>query len=277
MSIICYLSHLLVPHTASAFPRMIANEASVLEKTSKFILERYLGYDTISTLFIDQPLGYDCTATSSNTVGKFISDYEFPYPIESIQATTVNEECSAEIKYQPGLLLSRETLHFERSNLKIKSIQTIYSNGSFEIDRFVRRIHVCGGGDQQNSINALQSARLLKLASNFLQADVSQNLEKQHSLLLEDSVAFGVRGSDNIITAQKEGIDAGTTYSLPFPLQVNIDNKCVSLDFLSHKNGVTERGTDIMYFDLLKEKVVRIDTLRHTLNQPAWVRTHFTM
>jgi hypothetical protein len=161
--------------------------------------------------------------------------------------------------------------------MKIKSIETIYSKGTFNIDHFTPRIHICGGGDSQNSINALKSARLLRLATDFLQADVSQDLETQYDMLSDDAIAFGVKGRDNIITAQKEGIDAGTTYTLPFPIQVNIDNQCVSLDFLSHKNGVSERGTDIMYFNLLHSKVVRIDTLRHTLNQPQWVKTHFTM
>ena len=109
-----------------------------------------------------------------------------------------------------------------------------------------------------------------------MKADVVQDIDSQRDLLSTDAIAFGVRGRENIIAVQMDGIKSGTTYSLPFPIQVNIHANCASLDFYSHNKGVTERGTDIMYLDLLSEKVVRIDTLRHTLSQPAWVKQHFT-
>lgn len=267
----------MVTPSVTALPKLMMNEANLLDITSTFLLHRYLGYENISDLFDTDAIGYECSERNKLTVGNFISQYQFPFPVESIQASTSRENCYVEIKYQPRLLLSREILHFEPSNMKIKTIHTTYSDGQFEINRFLPRVHICGGADGENSINALASARLLHLSSKFLKADVFQNLEAQVSLLSDDAVAFGVKGKNEIIAAQKEGIEAGTTYSLPFPLQINIDAKCVSLDFLSHKNGLTERGTDIMYLDLLQEKVVRIDTLRHTLTQPNWVKDHFAM
>lgn len=255
---------------------LVANEAHLLEKTSKFILHRYLGYDSISNLFVDEPIGYEGSSNNQFSATKFIAHYQFPFPVESIYASTVNQKCFAEIKYQPGLLLSRETLHFEPSNLKIKKVETTYSNGVFEENKFLPRIHVCGGTENDNSINAFESARILSLVADFLKADVMQDLDRQRELLSEDSVAFGAKGLEEIISEQKGGIESGTTYSLPFPLQVNVEAKCVSFDFLSHQKGKTSRGTEILYCDLLKNKIVRIDTLRHTLTQPAWVIKHFS-
>jgi hypothetical protein len=272
-------SKLLAICLASTTPStmsLIANEAHLLEKTSKFILHRYLGYDTISNLFVEEPTGYEGSRNNKFSTAKFIAHYQFPFPVESIYASTVNQKCFAEIKYQPGLLISRETLHFESSNMKIKEIETVYSNGVFEEEKFLPRIHVCGGTENDNSINAFESARILSLVTGFLEADVMQDLDRQRDLLSEDSVAFGAKGREEIIREQKGGIESGTTYSLPFPLQVNIEAKCVSFDFLSHQKGVTSRGTEILYCDLLKSKIIRIDTLRHTLSQPAWVIKHFS-
>jgi hypothetical protein len=256
---------------------LVANEAHLLEKTSRFILHRYLGYDSISNLFVDEPAGYEGSHNNQlSTTTKFIAHYQFPFPVESIYASTVNQKCFAEIKYQPGLVISRETLHFESSNMKIKNVETVYTNGKFEEQKFLPRIHVCGGTENDNSINAFESARILSLVSDFLKADVMQDLDRQRELLSEDSVAFGAKGREEIISEQKGGIESGTTYSLPFPLQVNVQAKCVSFDFLSHQRGTTSRGTEILYCDLLKNKIVRIDTLRHTLTQPAWVIKHFS-
>jgi len=129
-----------------------------------------------------------------------------------------------------------------------------------------------------------------------------------------------VVGKEGIIEAQREGIEGGTTYTVPFPLQVNVEASCVSLDFYAHnrydifcssalqhmhyedtlylqsfnlpsdipflsptdsKNGdgtkPRQRGTDIMYCDVREDKIVRIDTLRHTLEQPPWVKHHFSL
>ena len=277
MSILCYLTNLLVAPSATVLPRLMISEANLLQATSTFLLQRHLGYESISDLLVTEAVGYECCGTNKLTVRSFISQYQFPFPVESIQASIGREKCSVEIKYQPGLLLSREMLLFEPSSLKIKGIHTTYRDDQFEIGSFVPRIHFCGGADDENSFNALTSARLLHLASNFLKADVSQDLDLQYNLLSDDAVAFGVKGKNEIIAAQKEGIEAGTTYSLPFPLQINIDAKCISLDFLSHKNGLTERGTDIMYLNLVEDKVIKIDTLRHTLSQPNWVKNHFAM
>ena len=277
MSILCYLTNLLVAPSLTAVPRLVINEAILLDATSTFLLHRHLGYESISDLLDTEAVGYECCGINKLTVRSFISQYQFPFPVESIQASMVREKCTVEIKYQPGLLLSREMLLFEPSSLKIKAIHTTYRDDQFEIRSFLPRIHICGGADDENSLNALTSARLLNLASKFLKADVSQDLDMQYNLLSDDAVAFGVKGKNGIIAAQKEGIEAGTTYSLPFPLQINIDVNCISLDFLSHKNGLTERGTDIMYLDLVQDKVIRIDTLRHTLSQPNWVKNHYAM
>jgi hypothetical protein len=262
--------------TSPSTMSLVVNEAHLLEKTSKFILHRYLGYDTISNLFVDEPTGYEGNRNNKFSAAKFIAHYQFPFPVESIYASTMNQKCFAEIKYQPGLLISRETLHFEPSNLKIKEVETVYSSGIFEEEKFLPRIHVCGGTENDNSINAFESARILSLVTSFLEADVMQDLDRQRDLLSKGSVAFGAKGREEIILEQKGGIESGTTYSLPFPLQVNIEAKCVSFDFLSHQKGTTSRGTEILYCDLLKNKIVRIDTLRHTLTQPAWVIKHFS-
>ena len=90
-------------------------------------------------------------------------------------------------------------------------------------------------------------------------------------------------GREGILEAQREGIEGGTTYTVPFPLNVNLDANCVSLDFYAHNSKNSDaskqrqRGTDIMYCDVREDKIVRIDTLRHTLEQPPWVKQHFSL
>ena len=275
MSIALYLTGLLLSIAASTLPRIMVNEANLLAKTSTFILQRHLKNKDISALFADNLMFDDPEIVKSS---------QLAYPVESIQASTKYGKYCAEIKYQPGLMLSRETLHFDSRNLKINSIQTIYSDGMYFDDSgkddWNAKNDYENEDDYENDIdrkNSLESARILDLACRFLEADVDQDLETQFSLLSDDAVAFGVQGKNEIISIQKEGIEGGTTYSLPFPIQIDTNTNCVSLDFLSHKNRIIERGTDIMYFDLTLEKVVRIDTLRHTLIQPPWVKKHFNL
>ena len=256
---------------------MRTTEAHLLERASKFVSYRHLGYESIVELFTRESVGYSKGTNIPSSPLPFIAAYQFPFPIESIQASTSSGKYRVDIKYEPGLLFSRETLHFDPALLKITSVDTICTDGDFDEKKFVPRIHVCGGADDENSVRALKAARILALATDFLKADVTQDLQRQSDLLADDAVAFGVKGRDEIIAAQKSGIEGGTTYSLPYPLQVNTQSVCVSLDFLAHKNDSQERGTDILYVDLRNGKIVRIDTLRHTQQQPLWVKKHFSM
>ena len=255
-------------------------QALLLEQTGIFLLHRHLGYSSIHELFHS-----DCDAYFTSKPVKFIMDHQFPYPIESVQAFCSTNQCYTEIKYKLDLNFSTERLIYDPESLKIKYIDTTnygdfdYDTGKSSSFHFKRRINVCGGVDEQNSIDALKSARLLCLATRFLKADVTQDLNQQSELLNDDAIAFGTQGKQNILDRQREGIASGTIYSLPFPLQLNIDADCVSLDFYAYntESGVKQRGTDIMYLDMRDEKVVRIDTLRHTLHQPEWVKQHFNL
>lgn len=256
---------------------MRTTEAHLLERASKFVMYRHLGYESIAELFTQESVGYSKSTDIPSSPLPFITAHQFPFPVQSIQASATSGKYRVDIKYDSDLLFSRETLHFDPTLLKIISVDTVYSDGKFDEDNFLPRVHICGGADDENSVRALKAARILTLATDFLKADVTQDLQRQSELLADDAVAFGVKGRDEIIAAQKSGIEGGTTYSLPYPLQVNTQSMCVSLDFLAHKNGSQERGTDVMYVDLRNGKVVRIDTLRHTQQQPLWVKKHFSM
>lgn len=253
----------------------MVNEAQLLQRASGFIMNRNLGSDMIKCYLADEPTGYQRNGKDQKSFVDFIVKYRFPFTVEFLQASIIKGKHSVEIKYKPGLLIARETLHFQPSDDKIFGVQTIYTDGVFDESAFVPR-NVPTDKSKTDDADAHKSASILRLATNFLEADVVQDIERQRALLSSDATAFGARGLENIIAAQMDGIKAGTTYSLPFPIQVNIHANCVSLDFYSHNNGLTERGTEIFYFDLNDEKVVRIDTLRHTLSQPAWVKQHFT-
>ena len=254
---------------------MVINEAHLLQKASKFILNRHLGSRTINSFFVDEPTGYERKGGGKNSLIDFCVKYQFPFAVEFVQASIIGGKHSVDIKYQPGLLITRETLHFEPFDGRIFGIQTVYANGAFNENAFKPRI-VGSGGSKIDITDAFKSASILSLATDFLKADVVQDIDSQCALLSSDAAAFGVRGRENIIAIQMDGIYSGTTYSLPFPIQVNIHANCVSFDFYSHNKGLTQRGTELVYVDLYNEKVVRIDTLRHTLSQPAWVKQHFT-
>ena len=98
-------------------------------------------------------------------------------------------------------------------------------------------------------------------------------------MLTNDAKAFGGTNREAILELQRQGIAAGTTYAVPFPVLVDKDASCVVLDFHVYNSFNDEkptRGTDIMYVDLSQDKVNQIDTLRHALRQPKWVFDHFT-
>ena len=86
MSILCYLTNLLVAPSLTAVPRLVINEAILLDATSTFLLHRHLGYESISDLLDTEAVGYECCGINKLTVRSFISQYQFPFPVESIQA-----------------------------------------------------------------------------------------------------------------------------------------------------------------------------------------------
>jgi hypothetical protein len=241
-----------------------------LNRASKFLLHRYLGYKTISEYLTDDISAYE--RDGARNIVEFIGDFQFPFPVESIKADAINSLVKVDYCSARSTPVFSELLYFDEG--KIKWIQTTYIQGT--VDSMLPRPTSCGGADSEASVRALKSCQVLNAAMGFLKADVTQDLKEQEKLLVEDAVAFGVKGRDEIIRVQKEGIDSGTTYSVPYPIIVDPDATCVTLDFNAHKDGVTQKGTDIMYVDLREEKIVRIDTLRHTLNQPEWVRQHFS-
>lgn len=293
-------------------------EASLLHTTSRFLLERYLGYD-IKSSFTESACAYDLTG--SENVASFISIHQFPYPVSSITANA-KTHCVT-VNYDLDSYLTAENIYFDISSpeLKIVNIQSTFDCIDARIlactDNMIPRIHVCGGPDSKQSIAALKSLRILNLAMKFLKADVHQDRPTSYAMLAHDAVAFGEQGKEDIAAIMKTGNDAGTTYSVPFPAMVNVDANCVSLDFYAYSPPPTissspsdatssisasdetapisqsstalatqqdddvqsikrMRGTDIMYVDIYTDKIVRIDTVRHTLTQPDWVKRHFS-
>lgn len=172
-------------HVSPSISRFRHSE--LIEKSSLFLLQRYLGYEQIKELFTQQATAYECS-----TPWSFIVDHQFPFPIESLQATHSHLACYTDVKYCSDVLLANERMFFDPSTLQIQSIQTTYSHG--DSTSFIPRITSCGGTEHPDMIVALSSARLLHLASRFLNADVMQDLSIQTKLLADDAIAFGIQG-----------------------------------------------------------------------------------
>jgi len=185
--IMATVSSIFLPPTSSfSIPQWRHSE--LLETTSLFLLQRYLGYEQIRELFTEQATAYE-----SATPWSFIVDHQFPFPIESVQATHSPLSCYTDVNYASDLLLANERMFFDPSSLKIQSIQTTYSHGH-NSSSFTPRITTCGGLENPDMITALSSARLLHLACRFLKADVTQDLSMQTKLLADDAIAFGIQG-----------------------------------------------------------------------------------
>ena len=172
---------------SSSIPRWRHSE--LLETTSLFLLQRYLGYEQIKELFTIQATAYECS-----TPWNFIVDHQYPFPIESLQATHSPLSCYTDVKYCSDLFLANERMFFDPLTLQIQSIQTTYTQHGDDSSSFTPRITTCGGTENSNMIAALSSARLLHLACRFLNADVMQDLTTQAKLLAEDAIAFGLQG-----------------------------------------------------------------------------------
>lgn len=256
--------------------------ATLLHTTSRFLFSRYLGYEMHP--FVNESIeGYGRTGTS---VQEFLSEYQFPYPIVSICAH--QQKRCVKIEYSTEAYFATESIFFDDSpDPKILRIRTLFdddlqceteTSSELWLAKMIPRIHVCGGEDSTASEETLKTTRILMLTMKFLEADIHQNQEVIRSMLSDDAAAFGARGREEIVELMKAGNLAGTTYSVPFPAQVNSDAGCVSIDFIAHNPSSLcspQRGTDIMYVDIFTQKVLRIDTLRHTLVQPQWVVDHF--
>lgn len=188
--VISSLSSFFLPPSASLVSSTVTKEwrhCELLETTSLFLLQRYLGYAQIKDLFTE-----DATAYESTTPWNFIVDNQYPFPIESLQATHSPTSCYTDVKYSSDRLLANERLFFNPSTLKIQNIQTTYTHDDHS--SFTPRITTCGGTENPDMITALSSARLLHLACRFLKADVMQDLSMQTKLLADDAVAFGIQG-----------------------------------------------------------------------------------
>jgi hypothetical protein len=83
-----------------------------------------------------------------------------------------------------------------------------------------------------NINEAVKSVKILKLTMEFLEADIHMNYDKQYELLSDDAYCFGAKGKDNVSLMQRENtLTSGNSYSVPFPIIIDINNNCVTLDF----------------------------------------------
>jgi hypothetical protein len=210
-------------------------------------------------------------------VGSFLAARDFPVVVVSIRANA--SRSAVTVEYEDSYLLVREEILFGAApEYKITSVQSTYTAGdTFSLPRRGGR---GVGGVGSSDPRALVFLRLLRLAAAFLFTDVHRDLLGHASYLTDATPAFGAVGREAIMEIERQGTAAGTRYSLPFPLLVNAEAHCVVLDFLAHNmhkpDTPAQRGTDFLYLDIDAQKVLRVDTLRHTLEQPDWVLQHFT-
>eukprot|EP00746_Dinoflagellata_sp_MGD_P084024 gnl/MRDRNA2_/MRDRNA2_33391_c0_seq1.p1 gnl/MRDRNA2_/MRDRNA2_33391_c0~~gnl/MRDRNA2_/MRDRNA2_33391_c0_seq1.p1 ORF type:complete len:422 (-),score=82.35 gnl/MRDRNA2_/MRDRNA2_33391_c0_seq1:30-1295(-) len=131
------------------------------------------------------------------------------------------------------------------------------------------------------SVSAQEEARVaLELLSSFLiwlEADVMQDGTAQMRLLDPSVRAFGEVGAHAVVKGNLALAQTGVSYGLPYPILLNTDKNCTVLDFdvYGSDGKKTGRGTDILYFDMKTRRVLKIDTLRHEIEQPDWLKRHY--
>lgn len=261
-----------------------ALQATLISKTAKFLYHRYLGNTSeLDILLSENVNAYGVSGASS--VLQALFEYDFPFPVASIRA--IASRSAVVVEYEEEHILSAETIYFD--GRLIREVETSFVESSLAA-RPKRAVH-CAGGAPEAAIRCLRSVRILELGATFLAYDIKRDLAAQAEYLTDSTAAFGFVGKDAIIAAQMKGVEDGVQYLVPFPLLVNADADCISVDFHAVRpkpsdgskdvgdgaaDCTQQRGTDIMYLDLDSNKILRIDTLRHTLSQPEWVRDHFS-
>jgi hypothetical protein len=120
---------------------------------------------------------------------------------------------------------------------------------------------------------------LAAAAVAWIAADVGFDIDAQRQLLAPDALCFGSVGAAAVAdgnTALAETIRFG----MPHPIMLSHRTRTVSWDFDIIDRGtgdITGRGTDVVHFGPPKADgtgtaaVVRVNTLRHISEQPAWV------
>lgn len=244
-------------------------EASLLQKTGQFLYHRYLGNsEGLNSLISDTIEGYQ--HVKKELFLELCKTVDFDFPVASVQANARRGVVKIVYDDQYSTILE-EDFFFQED--KLTKVYTVIDPSHHS---FRKRIMQCGGADSERSIRALKSVRMCKIATEFLALDLKRDIVQQCEYLSSETVAFGEIGKENIMKRQFEGVQSGLHYTAPFPLQFNLDADSVSMDFYAHRADQTsQRGTDILYLDIYDNKILKIDTIRHTLQQPEWVRRHF--
>jgi hypothetical protein len=237
-------------------------ESKLLHLVSSFLEDRYEKVENISKYLSDDIQAYNCNNKTS-VIDYIVKNVFDVFPISNIQA--IGRKNCARVSYTEGFKIISENFYCN-NNYEICYIETYYDS--------IPNPHMI-----ININEAVKSVKILKLTMEFLEADIHMNYDKQYQLLSDDAYCFSAKGKENVSLMQRENtLTTGNSYSVPYPVIVDNSNNCVSLDFNAYPSGqdIINRGTDIMYVDLEIMKIIRIDTLRHTLRQPEWVIKHFT-
>ena len=248
-------------------------ESKLLYKTSIFLRDKYEHIiaeessslnDDILMYLADNIKAYNCSNKESVYDYIITNITTLVLPISTIQANG-RKHCVT-ITYIDGYKIMSECYYYNH-NYEIFFIQTYYD--SIPAENMIIDFN-----------EALKSVKLLSIAMEFLQADIYLDYDTQYRLLADDAYCFSAKGKENVSKMQKENtLTTGNTYSVPYPIICDSNNSCVTLDFNAYpadEPNCIKKGTDIMYIDLIQNKIQRIDTLRHTLSQPQWVLNHFT-
>lgn len=255
--------HLNITLPAMPFDHYGLLESKLLHLLSSFVEDKYERIVNISKYLSDDIQAYNCSNKES-VVDYILNNLIDIFPILTVQA--IGRKNCVKVVYVEGYKIISECFYYN-SNYHICYIETCYDS----IPNHLMIIDINEG---------IKSSKILKLTMEFLEADINMNYDKQYQLLSDDAYCFSAKGKDNVSLMQRENtLTSGNSYSVPYPIIVDVDNNCVSLDFNAYpsdQKDVINKGTDIMYVDLEIMKIKRIDTLRHTLTQPDWVVKHFS-
>lgn len=138
----------------------------------------------------------------------------------------------------------------------------------------------CNAASVPNADGSKNDAiQLLALSTTWLEADLTGDEEQQLKLLDTNARAFGEVGAESVVRGNLDMAASGVSYALPYPLLIDTMNHCVVIDFdvFGGDGARSGRGTDVMYFDVGGTgRLLKLDTLRHVLEQPDWVKQHFS-
>eukprot|EP00927_Polykrikos_kofoidii_P030275 TRINITY_DN26069_c0_g1_i1.p1 TRINITY_DN26069_c0_g1~~TRINITY_DN26069_c0_g1_i1.p1 ORF type:complete len:545 (-),score=66.57 TRINITY_DN26069_c0_g1_i1:47-1681(-) len=110
----------------------------------------------------------------------------------------------------------------------------------------------------------------------WIAADVTFDKDAQIKILTPDARCFGEVGNEKIADGNMK-LSKTIQFAMPYPIVLHFDQRIFSWDFDivdRSSQEVSGRGTDVVHVTT-SGKVEKVDTVRHLVHQPSWVKKQF--